>query len=396
LNSKVKPTVLLNIFHVLIDGLFESVPLLLSFMAIAWGSGEKEVGLIISLAVMASTVAGLATKPLSRRFGRLTALTGITALYGAGFFMNAFAANLYFAGGCFILATAGHTVFHSISFSYLSTATDRAGLGTVLGNFTALGDIGRVPFTALAGFVAASSLFGFPGWRIVSFIYGLGALSFSYWAGVFLFSQNDRTPIEESAATKATKNLPDLSLLRNSRYVLPIITNSFDAFGSDRIFTFLPFLLLAKHIEPQQIGLFALLFMLSGLAGKMVCGRLVDRFGARPVFIAAESSMALLLGVLVVASQPSLLLVTAFLLGMVTKGTVPVVQTIVANAVETPAEYEDIFTLNSLARGVTNILAPLVFGFIAAAYGVIWAYGVMGIAACCAVLPIALLRKTGR
>ena len=393
MNTNSKPTFLLNIFHVLIDGLFESVPLLLSFMAIAWGSGEKEVGLIISLAVMASTLTGLATKPLSRRFGRLTALIWITALYGAGFFMNAFSANLYFAGGCFILATAGHTVFHSISFSYLSAATDRTELGTALGNFTALGDIGRVPFTALTGFMAASSLAGLPGWRIVSFVYGLGALLFSYWAGSFLFSKNARTPVEDSAAANPTKNLPDFSLLRNSRYALPILANSFDAFGSDRIFTFLPFLLLAKNIEPQKIGLFALLFTLSGFGGKMVCGRLVDRFGARPVFIAAESSMALLLGILVVATQPSLLMGIAFLLGIVTKGTVPAVQTIVANTVEDPTEYDDIFTLNNLARGVTNVLAPLVFGFIAAAYGVVWAYGVMGVAACCAVLPIAMMKK---
>ena len=393
MNTNSKPTFLLNIFHVLIDGLFESVPLLLSFMAIAWGSGEKEVGLIISLAVMASTLTGLATKPLSRRFGRLTALIWITALYGAGFFMNAFSANLYFAGGCFILATAGHTVFHSISFSYLSAATDRTELGTALGNFTALGDIGRVPFTALTGFMAASSLAGLPGWRIVSFLYGLGALLFSYWAGVLLFSGKGSTPVEPPTTATATKNLPDFSLLRNSRHALPILANSFDAFGSDRIFTFLPFLLLVKQIEPQQIGLFALLFTLSGLGGKMVCGRLVDRFGARAVFLAAESSMALLLGILVVATQPSLLLVTAFLLGIVTKGTVPVVQTIVANTVENPAVYDDIFTLNSLARGVTNILAPLVFGFIAAAYGVVWAYGVMGVAACCAVLPIAMMKK---
>ena len=393
MNIKAKPTFLLNIFHVLIDGLFESVPLLLSFMAIAWGSGEKEVGLILSLAVMASTLTGLATKPLSRRFGRLTALTGITALYGAGFLLNAFSTNLYFAGGCFILATAGHTVFHNISFSYLSSATDRTGLGSALGNFTALGDIGRVPFTALTGFVAASSLAGLPGWRIVSFFYGLGALLFSYWSGAYLVSQNDSVPVEESATAKPTKNLPDFSLLRKSRHALPILANCFDAFGSDRIFTFLPFLLLAKGIEPQQIGLFALLFTISGLGGKIACGRLVDRFGARPVFLAAESSMVLLLGILVVATQSSLLMGTAFFLGIVTKGTVPAVQTIVANTVEDPAEYDDIFTLNNLSRGATNILAPLVFGFIAAAHGVNWAYCVMGIAAGCAVLPIALLKK---
>ena len=68
-------------------------------------------------------------------------------------------------------------------------------------------------------------------------------------------------------------------------------------------------------------------------------------------------------------------------------------QTIVANTVEAPAEYDDIFTLNNLSRGATNIVAPLVFGFIAAAYGVVWAYCAMGLAAGCAVLPIAMMKK---
>lgn len=36
--------IVLNIYHVIIDGLFDSVPILLAFMALSFGNGEKEVG----------------------------------------------------------------------------------------------------------------------------------------------------------------------------------------------------------------------------------------------------------------------------------------------------------------------------------------------------------------
>jgi len=41
--------ILLNLYHILVDGLFDTVPFVLSFMALAYGSGETDVGLVVSL-----------------------------------------------------------------------------------------------------------------------------------------------------------------------------------------------------------------------------------------------------------------------------------------------------------------------------------------------------------
>lgn len=45
-------SVVLNGTHILVDGLYDSVPLLLSFMALSFGAGEKDAGLIVSLAAL--------------------------------------------------------------------------------------------------------------------------------------------------------------------------------------------------------------------------------------------------------------------------------------------------------------------------------------------------------
>ena len=71
---------LLNPCHVLIDGLFESVPILLSFMVISFGASEKETGMILSLAIMVSTFLGLSTAFFSRHVGLLPTFSLIILL----------------------------------------------------------------------------------------------------------------------------------------------------------------------------------------------------------------------------------------------------------------------------------------------------------------------------
>ena len=42
-----RTTTLLQIFHVIVDGLYDSVPILLSFMIVAFGAQEKDAGVIL-------------------------------------------------------------------------------------------------------------------------------------------------------------------------------------------------------------------------------------------------------------------------------------------------------------------------------------------------------------
>ncbi|KYZ75955.1 MFS transporter [Anaerosporomusa subterranea] len=385
------PQFVLNTSHIIIDGLFESIPILLSFIAISFGAGEKEIGIIISLAIMGSTLLGLSTIFFSRYFGLLRTLSLVIVLYGIGFFANAFSRNIYFAGFCFIIAIAGHSVFHNTAFAYLTSNSDRQSLGKAMGNFTAIGDIGRVPFASLAGFIVAISVFGFPGWRIACLTYGLGAILF---AGYLLFTS---FTIKETdyrgflSTTRIKRNFPSFALLRNRQYALAISASILDGFSSDQIFTFLPYLLFAKGIDPKIIGTFALAFTLGCFLGKVLCGRTIDLFGARNVFVAAETVMAILLVSLVLGQQVLMIAGTSLLLGVVTKGTVPIVQTIITETVREKHCYDDIFAISSFFRGVTSMMTPLLFGFIASSLGVNWIYGIMAVAAASAVIPVLIM-----
>lgn len=383
---------LLNTFHIIIDGLFDSVPILLSFMIISFGSSEKYAGIIISLAITTSTLAGLATKFFSHQFGSLQTLTIIASLCGIGIFMNTFASNIYLAGFCFIIAIAGYGIFHNVAFSYLSSNSERQSLGKIIGDFTAIGDIGRIPFTSFAAFIAALSMFGFPGWRTVCLIYGLGTLLFSGYIFVCYLQQNEKKQ-ESSSTIKTPSHFPSFLLLRSPQYALPVSATILDAFGSDQIFTFLPFLLFAKGIDPKIIGTFALAFTLGCFLGKTACGRMADKFGTGKVFAISEIAMALFLMILVISQQLPIIIVASLLLGIVTKGTIPVIQTILAEPVREKHIYDDIFAVSTFCRGTTNIITPLLFGLIASSFGVIWIYVIMSIFALCAVMPILIMAK---
>ncbi|SDE29084.1 MFS transporter [Sporomusa acidovorans] len=383
----------LNIFHIIIDGLFASVPILLSFMIISFGSSEKVAGIIMSLAIMVSTFSGLLTKFFSQQFGALRTLIMISLLYGLGFFMNTFACNIYLAGFCFIIAIAGYGLFHNVAFSYLTSNSERQSLGKTMGDFTAIGDIGRIPFASLAGFIAAFSMFGVPGWRIVCLTYGLGVLLFSGYIYVSSFCKKEKINQKNSPTAKTPSHIPSFSLLRNPQYALPISANVLDALASDQIFTFLPFLLLAKGIDPRVIGTFALAFTFGCFLGKVACGRLVDTFGMRKVFVISEVMMALLLVLLVIGQYLFIIVGASLLLGIVTKGTIPVVQTIITEPVREKHNYDDIFAINTFCRGTTNIITPLLFGFIASSFGVIWIYVIMAIVAVCAIIPVLMMVK---
>ena len=85
---------MLNLYHILIDGLFDSVPVVLAFMALALGSGETDVGLVVSLGAALSTAVGLGTGLFSRRFGFDGSVALLLCLAGFGYLGAAFAGGM--------------------------------------------------------------------------------------------------------------------------------------------------------------------------------------------------------------------------------------------------------------------------------------------------------------
>ena len=400
--------IMLNLYHILVDGLFDTVPVILSFMALACGSGETEVGLIVSLGTALSTAAGLGTGWFSRRFGfagSVALLTGLAGLgmLGAGLVSASSgwtapgaAGGMPVAGACMLLVMAGFAVFHNLSFSYITANTERARLGRVMSDFTAIGDVGRIPLVSFAAFAAAYSVGSMPGWQAICLVYGTVALCASLW--LYCARGNFAAAAESgnsAASTPAPRNpFAAFAILKNRNVFLAMLASILNAFSNDRIFTFLPLLLVAKGMDAKTIGSFALGFTLGSFAGKMACGRLIDIFGTRRIFIGAGLALTLLLCGLLASSNLALTVLLALAIGIVTKGTVPVIQTIITEPVQGTRTYDAVFTVNSFGRGITNILTPTLFGGLAALWSMDAVYMLMAAVAALSIVPVMLMGRT--
>jgi len=383
----------LNSFHVVNDGLYDSVPILLAFMFIAFGAGEREVGIVTSCAAAFSTLLSLSAVWISRKLRMAHMFALISALYGIGFLANSVAQNVLFSGFFFVLALCGHGIFHAVAFSYISAHTERRFLGKIMGNFTAIGDIGRIPLVSFAGFAAALSIANIPGWRFVCFAYGIAALATAIWIFISASHFSDQPEDSKNAQQTRERLLPSFALLRNKDVALSMLSSTLNAFSSDRVFTFLPLLLFAKGIDPERMGVFALGFTLGSFLGRVTCGRLVGRFGPRPIFLIASLLMAILLLILVAAKEFILIVAVSLALGVVTRGTAPVVQTIITEPENARHDYPGIFSMNTFSRGSINMLTPLLFGFVGAAFGMHWSFCIMAGGALLATLPILLIKQ---
>jgi len=384
----------LNAFHVVNDGLYDSVPILLSFMFIAFGAGEREVGVVTSCAAACSTLISLSGVWISRKLRMAHIFALVSALYGIGFLANSVAWNVPFSGCFFVLALCGHGIFHTVAFSYISAHTERRVLGKVMGDFTVIGDIGRIPLVSFAGFAAAFSLWDVPGWRFVNVSYGTAALLAAIWLLMSARHFPDRPENNEASEEPQTRRLPPFALLRDKDVALSMLSSALNAFSSDRIFTFLPLLLFAKGIEPERMGAFALGFTVGSCLGRMACGRLIDRCGSRPIFAAASLLMAVLLLALTAVEHFLLIAAVSLTLGLVARGAAPVVQTIVTEPENARRTYAGIFSMNTFFRGSINMCTPLLFGFVGATFGMHWSFCLMAGGALLAALPMLLLTRT--
>ena len=383
----------LNFYHILIDGLYDSIPILLTFIVFYFGGNEKQIGLIVSSGSFVATACGLCTLFFARRFD-FRQILGFTAfLYGVGFLFNSFSQSMLYSGMFFVVAVAGHTVFHNVSFSFITNKTDRKILGRALSDFTAYGDIGRVPLTALSGYVAAVTISGIAGWRVLCFSYGVLILLVGI---ALLLIKKKKKEIKEDDPHKRKRVFPSFAVTHNKNIMLVLASSVINAFSSDQIFVFLPSLLLFKGFDHRILGSLAMGFTLGCFIGKTACGRLLDQYGTRKVFVTSQVLLSTLLILLILSNSISSVIIIALLLGIVTKGTVPVIQSMITEPLENNEFYDDIFTINGFARGGINVLSPIFFGVVASRSGPYYAFGIMSASALVTILPMLRIKHQNR
>jgi MFS family permease len=222
-------------------------------------------------------------------------------------------------------------------------------------------------------------------WRAASFIYGIVPLAFFC---VLLLSAG---ALFRRDADSNLKGKSDVHGLRYSKdFIIAVATGSMDALSSSSLFIFIPFLLIHRGIPAALLGSLTGAFFIGNMLGKVLIGRIVDRAGSVKVFIASELAMAALLVIISLQTSALLIAVISVVLGAVTKGTVPVINTIVTNSVPDRALYEKAFGIVSFFGGIAGVVAPTLFGLVAERFSILSVFHLSALFALLAIIPISI------
>src|SRR3989344_701726 len=367
----------LYILHILNDGFQASILLLLPFIAKELNLDQIQVGFLGGTLNILLVILALPAGYLALKFGSFKLLLYGLLLYVIGYFATALSPNFFFLIPVFLFTGIGFSLFHPVAFALVTRVSDKKERGKQMGNFTAIGDIGRIGISAVITFVIV-----YIGWRSSTFIQAcFGLIIFIY---IYFFTNiKDKTTHENIKPV----DIKIKEFIKNRKFLFTSFAGALDSFASSTLFVFLPFLLLYRGVDPKVLGSFTAAFFIGNLLGKSILGRFVDKFGSASIFIIAEILMAILIFVL--ANTPSFLIIiiASVALGIFTKGTAPVIQTMVSESVEHHGNYEKAFGLNSFVNGIAATLAPITLGFFSKNFGIVTAFNISAIFALLAIVP---------
>ena len=375
---------LLPILHLFNDGYLAVMPLVLPFAAEEFSIPLSIVGLLGSLLSFSGIILALPAGTAAARFGAVRLLSFAVLCYSIGFLLLGTAGGIAAIFAAFILGSIAFGIFHPIAFSAVAKESSSSQLGRNMGIFAATGDIGRIAFAAAVTFII-----GLTSWRFTSFLYGIAALFLFLFCFIYALRRNDGN---KETASKSKKKL-DYSILKKKAFGLSNVASFLDSFANASLFIFIPFLLTFRGIDAAFIGVFTSVFFVGNLLGKVIMGRLTDRVKEEYLFIDCECCIFIALIILALSPSAVIISILALILGFFTKGTVPIVSTMIAQSVG-ETEYEAAYSVNSLSTSIANTIAPLFFGLLADILGVQAIFSACGIAALLASIPAIVLVKT--
>jgi len=366
--------------HFFNDGFLASIVLLLPFIAKNLNLSLTQVGFLSSIFSLSGILISLPVGYLSNRFGAIKILIFTIIFYCLGFLFTGLSHSYIFLVFAFFIMSVAFGSFHPISFSLIAKWTKKEKLGRTAGDFTAIGEFGRICFSSFVSYIAFTI-----GWQKTSFIYVIISLILLI---IFLFShfKNEQITDEEAVKINNQKQINFIEIIKNKNFLLVLLVNFFDNLASSALFIFLPFLLILKGINPSVLGAFTSAFFLGNLIGKMGLGRLTDKFNNTKVFIAAEFLMVIFILLLTHSNSVVFIIIFSIILGSLTMGTVPIRTTMVTETNEHHGVYEKVFAITSFIASLASALAPIILGRVADLYGIINSFNLSAVFALFAVL----------
>lgn len=158
----------LKLIHVFNDGYQASFLLLLPFIAKDLNISLAQIGSLGSFFYLFETILALPAGYLGEKINGKKILMIAMILYALSFFALTFAPSFSILILFFTLAGIGFALFHPIAFALVAKLTNKNNRGREMGDFMAVGELGRIGLSALLTFLAVKI-----GWRQTSFLYSL-------------------------------------------------------------------------------------------------------------------------------------------------------------------------------------------------------------------------------
>lgn len=371
--------------HTLHDGLSDVTYVLLPLFAQTFGLSLAQVGLIRSAHRAAMATFQIPAGLIAERFGERNLFALGTLIAGLAFLALGYAPGFWAILVALFFAGLGSAVQHPLASTIISHAYPGEGRRMALGTYNFFGDVGKFVF---GGAVSLLLLAGIS-WQAP--VMGFGLLGIVMAAVIYsLVTDTRHARITTGQIKPAAKRAAGWGIRSPQGFTALCLIEVLDSSTRTGFLTFIAFLLIAKGLPEGWAALSVPLILVGGMAGKLACGMLAERFGIiRSIAITELATGIGILATLVLPWLATFLLLP--LIGVVLQGTSSVLYATVGDLVDKerlPRAFGLFYTLGSIC----GIAAPLGYGLVGDVLGVANAIAIIGLAVL-ATLPVALMLR---
>lgn len=368
--------------HTLHDGLSDVTYVLLPLLAQTFGLSLAQVGLIRSAHRMAMAAFQIPAGLIAERVGERNLLAFGTLIAGAAFLALGYAPGFWAILVALFFAGFGSAVQHPLSSTIISHAFPVEGRRGALGTYNFFGDVGKFAFGGIVSLLLVAGV----SWQAP--VVGFGLVGILTAVAVFLFVIDTHASKPLAAASTPATKTSGWGIRNRQGFTALCLIEILDSSTRTGFLTFIAFVLIAKGLPEGWAVLSVPLILVGGMAGKLACGFLAERYGIVRMIVMTEVATGCgILATLVLPGAASFLMLP--LIGVVLNGTSSVLYATVGEFVEQhrlPRAFGLFYTLGSLC----GIAAPLGYGLVGDLYGVETSIAVIGVAIFLTV-PLALL-----
>ena len=366
--------------HALHDGYTDLIYIMLPLWQAEFGLTYAALGLLRGMFVGAMASLQIPAALLSERLGGAAVLALGTACAGLGYCLAGASTGFVMLLGALVVGGLGSSTQHPVASALVARAFAGPRSLKALGTYNFAGDLGKMTLPA-----ALSLMLLVMPWRPALAI--LGSVGLAMAAVILVltprYDRTDKGGAKDGPATVGEARQP-------RAFGLLLAIGILDSATRMGFLLFLPFVLKGKGASLQDVGLAMTLVFAGGAAGKLACAFVGARIGAiGTVWLTETFTAAGILALLPLPLPAAMLLLPV--IGVALNGTSSVLYGSVPDlvAADWRSRALSVFYTGTVGSGA---IAPIVFGRIGDALGVL--HAVMLVAAVALLtLPLAVLLR---